>query len=293
VIGFYAVPTGFTAVFTARFLGLPSVLCLRGNDIDRAVYHGGQADQLGWALRHSDAVVGVSRELVRKASLLSGRSDPHFIPNSVDSDLFVYRPASEIISRHLVFCGEMRLKKGSEVLLQALSELSGDWSLTLAGGFRGAAESAYRQWSVRDRQAARRVRLLPYARDAAMLNELYGQADLVLNPALWDGMPNSVLEAMACGRPTLSTRVGGLPDLVQDGETGYLLGLSDLGGLAPAIEQILRDPNRHRIGEAARAHVQAHHQPAQEARAYQELLQAVVAGRPPEAASSASSASTW
>lgn len=279
VIGFYAVPTGFVAVFTAGFLGLPCVLCLRGNDLDRAIYHGGQLDALRWALQHADAVAAVSRELASKANLLAGRDDVTFLPNSVDSDLFRPLEESRVISRHLVFCGEMRLKKGSEVLLPALAQLSGDWSLTMTGGFRGEAESAYRQWATRHNRAAQRVQLFPYAREPEKLRELYGQADLVLNPALWDGMPNSVLEAMACGRPVLSTRVGGLSDLIRHGETGYLLKLSELGELSRAIESILSDPGRAEIGAAARRHVLAHHRPEQESRAYKDLLESVLARR--------------
>ena len=276
VVGFYGVPTGFVAVFTASFLGLPSILCLRGNDLDRAIYHGGQLDAVRWAIRRASAVVAVSRELAGKASLLAERDDVRFIPNSVDGDLF--RPGTNDLVRpgHLFFCGEMRLKKGSEVLLPALAQLTGDWTLTMAGGFRGEAEAAFRQWAVRHPRAAQRVQLLPYARDPVGLNALYGQADLVLNPALWDGMPNSVLEAMACGRPVLSTRVGGMSDLVRDGETGYLLGLSQLGQLASTIEKILDDPGRAQIGRAARDYVQAHHRPEQEAQAYRELLQSVL-----------------
>jgi glycosyltransferase involved in cell wall biosynthesis len=277
VVGFYAVPTGFTAVFTARFLDLPSVLCLRGNDVDRALYHGGQLDALTWALRNATAVVGVSRELTRKASILSGRSDLRFIPNSVDCDMFSPRDDIPVEPRSLLFSGEMRLKKGSEILFPTLSSLRGDWSMTIVGGFRGAAESEYRKWAVRERRAAQRVRLLPYARDARMLSELYNRADLVLNPALWDGMPNSVLEAMACARPVLSTRVGGIADLVEDGVTGYLLDLAQLGQLGETIERILDDPHRASIGRAARDQVRTHHHGQVEALAFQELFRSLMA----------------
>jgi glycosyltransferase involved in cell wall biosynthesis len=149
--------------------------------------------------------------------------------------------------------------------------------MTIVGGFRGAAESEYRKWAVRERRAAQRVRLLPYARDARMLSELYNRADLVLNPALWDGMPNSVLEAMACARPVLSTRVGGIADLVEDGVTGYLLDLAQLGQLGETIERILDDPHRASIGRAARDQVRTHHHGQVEALAFQELFRSLMA----------------
>lgn len=275
VVGFYAVPTGFTAIFTANLLGIPSVLCLRGNDMDRAIYHGGQLEALRWSLERATAVVGVSSELADKARVLADRRDAHFIANSVDTERF--HPTNiEPKPRHLVFTGEMRLKKGSEVLFPSLLQLTGDWTLTVAGGFRGRAETEYRKWAVREPLAASKVRLLAYSRDPRMLTELYNTADLVVNPALWDGMPNSVLEAMSCGRPVLSTRVGGLRDLIEDGVNGYLLELHQLGQLGEAIERILSDPKRSEVGKAAREHILKNFTEDIESRAYKELFQSVV-----------------
>lgn len=272
VVGFYAIPTGFTAVFAASLLGLPSVLCLRGNDIDRAIYMSGQMAPLNWALKAATRVVTVSREMKAKAELLSGRDDVVFIANSVDSDRF--RPLDDVSvrPRHLLFSGEMRLKKGSEILFPSLAELSGEWTLTVAGGFRGQAEGAFRKWAIRNRELASRVTTLPYAHDPEELCRLYNEADLVLNPALWDGMPNSVLEAMACQRPVLTTGVGGLRDLIEDGVNGYLLELSDLGELGSKISAILEQPERLEIASRARETVVQKHSPCVEGEAYHRLL---------------------
>ena len=275
IIGFYAVPTGYQAVFTAAFLGLPSLLCLRGNDVDRAIYHEGQAASLRWALERATRVVGVSRELVHKAALFSGRNDIEFIANSVDSEEFYPEPGKAIPGR-LLFCGEMRLKKGSSLLFHALEELIGDWSLTVVRGFRGRAEADYRRWSLRNRETASRIQLLPYQRDVPRLRNLYNQAALVLNPALWDGMPNSVLEAMACGRPVLSTNVGGVKDLVQNQETGHLLQLNELEQMAQKIQQLLHSPDLESVGPNARQFVQQNHSPQREAQEFRRVLEQVV-----------------
>lgn len=272
VIGFYAVPTGYQAVFSARLLGLPSVLCLRGNDVDRAIYHDGQNSALRWALKHATRVVGVSTELVQKASLFSGRDDFLTIANSVDCSLF--RPSGQKPEPgNILFTGEMRLKKGSGILFESLAQIEGDWTLTVAGGFRGRAESEYRRWALSERALAARVRLLPYERDPETLSALYAKSELVINPALWDGMPNSVLEAMACGRPVLTTNVGGLSDLVSHRDTGYLLELSELDQLGERIRQALDDPAREQVGQRARGHVLTHHAPETEAAAYRALLE--------------------
>jgi L-malate glycosyltransferase len=71
---------------------------------------------------------------------------------------------------------------------------------------------------------------------------LYRTADVVLNPSLADNMPNSLLEAMACGVPVVSTDVGGIPYLVRDGATALLVAAKDAPAMAAAILRLLGDP---------------------------------------------------
>ena len=77
---------------------------------------------------------------------------------------------------------------------------------------------------------------------------LYHGADAMLNPSRVDNMPNSVLEALACGLPVISTRVGGVPYIVQDGETALLVAPDNPHEMAQAIVRIYRD-------KALRAHL--------------------------------------
>ncbi|MGH2405822.1 MAG: glycosyltransferase, partial [bacterium] len=73
---------------------------------------------------------------------------------------------------------------------------------------------------------------------------------------VYEGLPVSLLEAMAMGRPTVATRVGGVPEVIASGETGVLVEPGDANGLAEGILSLLSDPDRRRrMGEAARLHV--------------------------------------
>jgi len=82
---------------------------------------------------------------------------------------------------------------------------------------------------------------------------------LFVLPSLWEGMPNAVLEAMSAAKPVVATHVGGVPELVADGETGILVPPEDTEALARAIVDLLQDPPRGRsMGEAGRERVQAH-----------------------------------
>lgn len=79
---------------------------------------------------------------------------------------------------------------------------------------------------------------------------LYRDASVVLNPSLVDNMPISILEALACGVPVVSTNVGGIPDLVSDGMTALLVPPEDPDAMAAAAVSLLEDPAR---AEALRA----------------------------------------
>jgi glycosyltransferase involved in cell wall biosynthesis len=77
---------------------------------------------------------------------------------------------------------------------------------------------------------------------------------------LSEGMPNVVLEAMAAARPVVATAVGGVPEIIEEGETGYLVPPRDANALAAVVAGLLKDPEHAaRIGAAARTYVLATH----------------------------------
>jgi len=97
------------------------------------------------------------------------------------------------------------------------------------------------------------VRFLGWRRD---LERVYADAWVVTLTSRNEGSPVSLIEAMAAGRPVVATRVGGVPDLVEDGITGRLVPSEDADALATAVIELLRDPGRRRtFGRAARARV--------------------------------------
>ena len=82
-------------------------------------------------------------------------------------------------------------------------------------------------------------------------------ADLLVLPSLSEGRPNVVREAQACGLPVVATRVGGTPELINDGETGLLVDSGDARSLALAIARLLADGDlRSALGRAGREQAQ-------------------------------------
>jgi glycosyltransferase involved in cell wall biosynthesis len=100
---------------------------------------------------------------------------------------------------------------------------------------------------------SRAVRFLGWRRDMV---PIYADLDVVALSSLNEGSPVSLIEALASARPVVSTAVGGVPEVVVDGQTGLTVGPSDPAALADAILSLFRDPEKaSRLGSAGRRHV--------------------------------------
>lgn len=259
VAGWYASQGGFCAVSAARQRGLPVAVCLRGNDLDRDFFLPQQHALVRYAIEKADAVIAVSTEQARKASALLGRS-VHFVANSARRDRF-YPDADagqatraawglSAADRVLGVFGELKPKRGLERLGRL--DLS-RWQVVVVGHLRPGMA----------RLLPPGARHIPTITDDDALRGAYCACDVLAQPSIHDGMPNVVLEAMACGRAVVATPVGGMPDLIVDGVSGRLC-RSDAEWQA-ALDG-LPDP---RLGAAAAAVPAA---PAEEAAALWEIM---------------------
>jgi glycosyltransferase involved in cell wall biosynthesis len=90
--------------------------------------------------------------------------------------------------------------------------------------------------------------------------EILSAMDVYVNSSIYEGMSNSILEAMACSRPVVATAVGGTPDLVEHGVTGWLVPPREPEALADRIAEVLTDPDRAaEMGRRGRARVEQRH----------------------------------
>jgi glycosyltransferase involved in cell wall biosynthesis len=84
----------------------------------------------------------------------------------------------------------------------------------------------------------------------------YAAFDAMILPSINEGTPVSAIEALAAGRPVVATRVGGVPDVVREGEDGFLVEAGDVDALAERLARLAADPElRERLGAAGRARV--------------------------------------
>jgi glycosyltransferase involved in cell wall biosynthesis len=110
------------------------------------------------------------------------------------------------------------------------------------------------------------------------LERIYADADLVVNSSLNEGTPVAVIEAMAAARPVIATSVGGTPDLIRHGETGWLVPPEDPDALAARILHVLDHPDEAaRVARAAQAFALAHFRADQLIRRTRELYLSLLA----------------
>ena len=141
------------------------------------------------------------------------------------------------------------------------------------GEHRSALEAA-----ARDLGVAQRVRFLG-RRSAGEVRWLLARASALVVPSIYEGMPLVVLEAMDAGVPVIASAVSGIPEVVLDGETGWLVPPEDPAALARSIAALARDPaEARRRGEAGRRRVAERYRPSHAAAAWLRALDATGGG---------------
>ncbi|MBC7905509.1 MAG: glycosyltransferase family 4 protein [Rhodospirillaceae bacterium] len=154
----------------------------------------------------------------------------------------------------LVCVGMLRPDKGQNFLIEALSLLK-QRGITLTAVFAGSAtaESADYEAGLKEQAKAAgvTVHFLGYRED---VSELMQTGDLVVIPSLTEAQPRVAVQAFATGRPVVACAVGGVPEIVKDGETGWLVPPAQPAALADAIARVVGDPvETARIAKGARA----------------------------------------
>ena len=194
-----------------------------------------------WSLKRADASVCIS-DHVRRVAIAKAPwagSKMTVIPNGVDIERFAPRPLPEGPLR-LVMVGRLEPRKGVDIALHALARVP-HVALDIAGD--GESRAELEALSSRLGLGAR-VRFLGYQSD---VRHVIANAHLALSSAREEGLGIALLEAMAMGRAVVALPTGGIPEIVEDGRTGWLARGRDAPALAAALNTALAD------GEDARA----------------------------------------
>jgi glycosyltransferase involved in cell wall biosynthesis len=235
---------------------------------------------------HVDLVVGCSRYVTSRAQAVLPDVRCETLHNGVDVEAFHPGPEAPVRANpRVLFVGRVSPDKGVHVLIETLAGLSAahpEIELQLVGD--EALPPLEMQVAI---DAEERVRALArfYRQDGFLptllaglpdglsekvthtpwvgrdaLPGLYRSSTMLVLPSVWEepfGIP--LVEAMASGLPVVATRVGGIPEIVEDGVTGLLVPPADAEALSNAIEQLLADPARARaMGAAGRRRAEDH-----------------------------------
>ena len=244
ILGSWGYPDAVAATWVARLVGTPALMKVHGSDVNDYLDDAGKRGRILAAARRCQGVMTASAAL--RARLLAAGIAPAHVEvnyNGVDGRLF--HPADRQAARAalglpddgrwLLYVGNLKVAKGCVDLVDAFITLAPefpDLRLALVGGGAARAEID-RQVEAAGLQA--RVRCVGKAPHSTLPTWM-AAADLLCLPSHSEGVPNVVLEAMACGVPVVATAVGGIPEVVPPA-AGILVPPGD----AAALQQALRD----------------------------------------------------
>jgi glycosyltransferase involved in cell wall biosynthesis len=248
--------TELDCALNAVFSDFPNVLTIHGNIRLIAKVNRARPFSFPWlaarlerlTLPRSRGVVCITHYTQEAVRDLARRT--WVVPNAVDASFFNVNatPAPGAPPR-LLCVGHVCMRKNQNAFILALDHLAGKHNFELR--FCGAANEG----DAYGREFFRLVRARPWCvyHGMAQREELKGllsQATMLVLPSLEDNCPMTVLEAMAAGVPVVAAQVGGLPDLIEEGKTGFFCDPVDAASMAAAVEMVLLD--RTAAAEVAR-----------------------------------------
>lgn len=253
VHGYFAHQPAAVARQVATLLGVPFGFSVHARD-PRKVEPAELADRA----RAAACIVACNPDVA--GQLRAVGASPILVPHGVDLGSFAPYPRVADGRVELLAVGRLVAKKGFDVLLDAVRLLDFEWRLCIVGD--GPLLNQL-QATARDSGVGERVEFLG-ARTHADLPSLYRRADIVAVPSVIDddgdrdGLPNVVLEAMACGCAVIGSDVAAISTAIENRLTGLLVEPGDAKALADAISELAADADlRAALGKAARSRTEA------------------------------------
>ena len=232
----------------------------------------------GTAIVAADAVIAVSQGVRQDVLSCYPQVPPdrvHVIHNGIDADVYRRQPSEGTLTRlgidskkpYAFFNGRMTRQKGLPLLLAAALEIDPRYQLVVVASSPDTPELAAEVAALAERVRAERGNLvwIGHFIPREELIQLHSGASVFVCPSIYEPFGLVILEAMACETAVVASRVGGIPEIVVEGETGYLVDYDPdrteefTGALAARIEELLRDPAlAATMGKAGRERVLRH-----------------------------------
>jgi glycosyltransferase involved in cell wall biosynthesis len=255
IVAYQTTIDGLIGVVAKMLFGIPVIVSIR-SDIEYQVERHRQSRLFSpFVFRHADRLAVQSETLGHElvAAFERGRRRPS--PEQLRAKLFVLPngistrvpPAGK--RDGVVYVGRLTKSKNVSALIDAMRRCPGE-RLTVVG------DGPERQHLEKAARGAPNVVFRGLV-DQGGVQEILSRAKLLVLPSRQEGQPNVIMEAMSFGVPVIATRVGGIPDLISHGKSGWLVKPDDVGGLADAIRTLASDaPLRERLAANASLEVQ-------------------------------------
>ena len=259
----------YDVIYIRKPYEMPISLYVRRKTGAKVVYRSGGTDFYpGYRsmARRLDSFLSCSRYNASQIRDYCGLQ-PEVLYNGVDIERFVPLPRSRIVAERLglteedfvvMSVGRLVGWKGYQYGIRAVSmhrDLRVKYVIVGDGDHRMELEKETRKLDVEDRV------VFAGSVSSREMPECYSVADAVLFPTIGDddAFPNSLCEAMACGKPVIGTRKGGIPEGISEGGTGFVVPAKDAGEIAATLETLLRDSKlRESMGRCARERAVEH-----------------------------------
>jgi glycosyltransferase involved in cell wall biosynthesis len=243
-----------TASFLAYILGIPLVMILHGGDLP--IFMGRFPNWSKRVLERANVIVAPSAFLAE--SVRRSGFDAVVIPNAIEVEKYPFLQRSQV-QPNLLWMRTFHDVYNPQMAVEVFAKVKETYphaKLTMGGQEKGLLEVT--------RQLANKLGVSDSVRFIGFLGledkqREFVRHDIFLNTNRVDNMPVSVLEAAAFGIPIVATAVGGVPYLLQDGETGLLVQTEDADGMSRAVIRVLEEPGlAERLSKNARTLAEMH-----------------------------------
>jgi len=232
----------------------------------------------GFALRLADALRAISRPTREQLQRWAGNKS--LVTFVAWTDLEVFLQAGEEKRYNdppmVVYTGVFIPLKGVHFLIDAFAMLYREFPnvyLTLIGKEENVEYAEFLKRRVRELELEKQVKFLSFMSQRDLAKHM-AQACVLVLPSLSEGLGRVVFEAMACGTPVIGSRVDGIPEMIEDGVTGFLVPPGDVKALAERLRWVLEHPVEAReMGQRAREFAQRFFSPEGYVRSYAKLFE--------------------
>lgn len=219
----------------------PKILHLHGLDFDTLA-----RNIIGrWLFKNSANIyVAITRQMIRDLIRLGITSSKiKYVPNGVDTKLF--RPDKNKQSNLVIFVGRVSYGKGVHILLEALDYIKTPICLAVVGPIEHNSIKILEMIKEKNSKGRHKVMYLGPL-DQPDIIKWYQKASILVLPSFWEAFPIVILEALACETAVIATSIGGIHEIIKNGETGILVKSSNSFQIANAIQYLLNNDDARR-----------------------------------------------